>query len=55
LRFKPVTLDPAVRDVFTSSLGTFHFARDAKGQVTGATVNAGRVLNLKLSRSATLK
>jgi len=52
LRFKPVTLDPAVRDVFTSSLGTVHFTRDAIGNVTGAILNAGRVLNLAMSRKA---
>jgi CubicO group peptidase (beta-lactamase class C family) len=53
LKFKPVTLDPAVRDVFTSSLATLHFTRDAKGQVTGAILDAGRVQSLRITRSAT--
>jgi YD repeat-containing protein len=41
--------------VFTSSAATVRFTRDAKGQVTGAIFNAGRVLNLKMSRNATAK
>jgi CubicO group peptidase (beta-lactamase class C family) len=50
LRFKPVTLNPAIPDVFTSSLATVRFTRDGKGKVTGAIFNAGRVLNLKMVR-----
>ena len=43
---------PAVRDVFTSSLATMHFTRHAKGTITGAILNEGRILNMKMSRSA---
>jgi CubicO group peptidase (beta-lactamase class C family) len=55
VRFKPITLDPAVPDVFTSSLATVRFTRDAKGKVTGAIFNAGRVQNLKMSRNVIAK
>jgi len=37
--------------VFTSSLATLHFTRDAKGKVTGAILDASRIQNLQMTRS----
>jgi hypothetical protein len=43
LRFRPVMLRPAVRDVFIGSLGRVRFTRDAKNRVTGLVLNGGRM------------
>ena len=42
---------PVSADRFVSGLGTFSFARDGRGVVTGFEIDAGRVLNLKFQRN----
>jgi CubicO group peptidase (beta-lactamase class C family) len=49
-RHKPETLRPMMADTFNGDFGTVHFKRDAKGQVTGFVLNAGRIQNLKFAK-----
>ncbi|HEX6038131.1 serine hydrolase domain-containing protein [Longimicrobium sp.] len=46
----PIPLRPLVRDEFTAGL-TLRFARDASGAVTGFALDAGRVRNLRFTRT----
>jgi len=50
LKHKADTLRPAVRDVFTGELGTVRFVRDASGQISGFTLNAGRIQNFHFTK-----
>jgi len=50
LRAKPAILEPTVRDVFDTSLGTLRFTRDAKNQVTGIVLNSDRIRNFRFAR-----
>jgi hypothetical protein len=40
-------LEPAIMDLFTSSLGSLRFTRDPGGRVTGCILNRGRVLGFR--------
>jgi len=51
LKSKTAPLEPAIKDLFTTSLGTLHFTRDAQGKVTGFVLNGGRVLNFRFHRA----
>lgn len=44
------SLEPAVADTFTSTLGTMRFERDATGRVTAFRLSNGRVLGLRFVR-----
>lgn len=48
-----LALRPVYRDDFQASggLGTLHFARDAQGSVTGFSIFAGRVLDVRFKRT----
>ena len=50
LRHKPDTLWPAMRDAFVGEIGTLRFTRDANQQVSGFTLDAGRIQNLQFTR-----
>jgi CubicO group peptidase (beta-lactamase class C family) len=47
LKSQPSTLDPIVKDTFSSQPGTIRFTRDAGGRVNGFTLDAGRIRNVK--------
>lgn len=47
---KPFILHPKSQDLFTTGTRETKFERDSKQQVTGFSVNAGRVTNLKFKR-----
>ncbi len=51
LKAGPATLEPAIKDLFTSPAGNIRFTRDARGQVTGFILGNGRVLNFRFRRS----
>jgi hypothetical protein len=49
---EPTTLEPTVRDEFRGPVGeVLVFRRDAKGQITGFDVFAGRVRNIYFSKA----
>jgi len=50
-RGEPMTLQPLMRDTFTSFNGTFTFTRGTGGTVTGLTISNGRVRRLALTRT----
>jgi CubicO group peptidase (beta-lactamase class C family) len=50
LKSKPNELRPTTEDVFVGELGTFRFTRDAKHQVTGVVLDAGRIRGFQFSR-----
>lgn len=50
LKNEPARLQPALKDLFTSSLGSVRFTRDAQGRVSGFVLNAGRVLNVRFPK-----
>lgn len=50
LKNEPARLQPALQDLFTSSLGSVRFTRDAQGRVSGFVLNAGRVLNVRFPK-----
>ena len=47
LKVNHASLDPVVRDTFSSSAGVVRFTRDAQGRVNGFVLEAGRVRGLK--------
>jgi hypothetical protein len=47
LKSKDAPLEPAIKDLFTSTEGSIRFTRDARRTVTGFVLNAGRVLNFR--------
>jgi hypothetical protein len=49
-RYKEMPLEPAFRDAFSFEMGQLLFARDAAGRVTGFSVQAGRVRNIRFAR-----
>ena len=51
-RHKPELLKPVMTDTFAGDFGALHFKRDAKGQVSGFVLNAGRIQNLKFAKKA---
>lgn len=42
---------PAYEDDFRTSLGSFHFSRDAKGAVNGFSIYAGRVVDVRFRKT----
>ena len=52
LKQKPDTLLPATKDVFTGDIGTLRFTRDAKHQISGFILDAGRIQNFKFTKRA---
>ena len=50
-RGEPMTLQPLMRDTFTSFNGTFTFTRGTGGTVTGLTISNSRVRRLALTRT----
>jgi CubicO group peptidase (beta-lactamase class C family) len=50
LKHKPDSLRPATRDVFTGDIGTLRFTRNAKHQITGFILDAGRIQNFRFTR-----
>ena len=50
VRHKPDALRPVMADTFAGDIGALHFKHDAKGQVTGFVLNAGRIQNLKFAK-----
>jgi CubicO group peptidase (beta-lactamase class C family) len=50
LKHEPDRLRPTVRDVFTGEIGTVRFVRDASGQISGFTLNAGRIQNFHFTK-----
>ncbi len=53
LKHKPDALRPTTQDVFTGDIGTVRFTRDAKGQITGFILNAGRIQNFRFTKRTT--
>ena len=49
-RHKPEMLKPVMTDTFAGDFGALHFKRNAKGQVSGFVLNAGRIQNLKFAK-----
>ena len=52
LKSKAAELQPALKDVFTTSVGSLRFLRNSAGRVTGVVLNAGRVLNFRFYKAA---
>jgi CubicO group peptidase (beta-lactamase class C family)/D-alanyl-D-alanine dipeptidase len=52
LKWNPGRLTPAIRDLFTSPLGTFRFVRDKRDKVSGILLNRGRILGFKFDKTA---
>jgi CubicO group peptidase (beta-lactamase class C family) len=50
LKSKPTPLEPAIRDVFTNSLGSLRFVRNPAGHVTGFILNRGRILGFRFKK-----
>ena len=51
LKSKTVQLEPAIKDLFTSSEGSIRFTRNAQGKVTGSILNSGRILNFRFNKA----
>jgi hypothetical protein len=52
LKNKPDTLRPITRDLFSGSVGSIRFKRDAQGQASGFVLNADRVRNLRFQKGS---
>ena len=52
LKHKSETLHPLVRDTFVGDIGKLRFTRDAKGRVTGLTLDTGRIQNFTFTKKA---
>jgi len=51
MKSNPVSLEPAVKDLFTSPFGNIRFVRDSQGGVSGFILNRGRILNVRFNRT----
>jgi CubicO group peptidase (beta-lactamase class C family) len=51
LKSKTVQLDPAIKDLFTSSEGSIRFTRNPQSKVTGFVLNSGRILNFRFNKT----
>ncbi len=49
-RYREMALEPAFRDAFAFDMGQLLMARDAAGRITGFSVQAGRVRNIRFRR-----
>lgn len=52
LKSRATQLEPAIKDLFTSSLGSLRFTRNSEGHVTGFILNRGRILGFRFKRAA---
>ncbi len=51
LKSNPSPLEPAIKDLFTSSLGNIRFVRDSQARVMGFILNRGRILNFRFNKT----
>lgn len=51
LKSSPLKLEPEIKDLFTSALGTIRFVRDSRGRVAGFVLNRGRILNFRFRKA----
>ncbi len=52
LKHKPRVLQPTVKDVFFGEIGTVRFTRDARQQISGFVLDAGRIRNFQFEKNS---
>ncbi len=50
LKYRPMALEPCVRDSYSSSLGTIRFTRDTSQHISGFVLDAARIRNFRFTR-----